>query len=199
MISIRNTWLTSIVLCGLHFSAITQVSAQGVPMQTAAPSVSYPMSNPPANTYIQPNTYVMGYGPTRLHYEEGKPTPQGYHLEEKPRLWMVITGSILFGVTYLPTSIFGAAGLSNRGADKSWPLMIPAIGPFIATATIKTVDANGLLIWDGILQTAGISLLILGLTLTEKSYVRNDIAKSNLFVAPMVSSKVQGLSLVGRF
>lgn len=97
--------------------------------------------------------------PARLKWDEGDPIPPGYAPKSRPNLPLLITGAVLFGVTYLPS--LGIAASVEEGDDELIPLAIPLAGPFI---TIATADAEGAgtfwLAVDGVVQVTGATLFI---------------------------------------
>lgn len=147
--------------------------------------------------------------PKTLPYIEGQPAPYGYHVHEKPKLGLIITGASLAGVAYL-TSFFAAsiAGFDNQSG---W-LLVPGIGPFMTLATrdgecdssesddsldcLAEGTVTTLLVIDGLMQTAGGILLVLGLSSKTKVYRRNDLAVE---IAPMRVGSGHGLGVVGTF
>ncbi len=134
--------------------------------------------------------------PTELRYVEGRPIPGGYHLETRPRKGLVVAGPIVFGVPYF-LSLSVAA--SSRYDPDRW-LYAPVVGPFIDLAGRKedcTTSPQGtqityyncsddsttrfFLMFDGLMQVSGMTMLILGLALPQQVLVRDD--------APFVGSK----------
>src|SRR5262249_810329 len=108
-------------------------------------------------------------------------------------------GAVTFGVFYF-LSIFTAAIGSAVDDDKyTWPLYVPAIGPFIALSTVGNSKIAPLLVLDGIPQCARLAMLIAGLANTKKTLLRNDLAKPSLFVAPVVHANNVGVGAIGTF
>ena len=123
-----------------------------------------------------------------MRYVEGRPIPQGYHLETRVKKGLVVSGSILFGVPYL-FSISVAA--SSKYAPDRW-FYAPVVGPFVNLAT-RNEDCNPnystgnnvvvcsgesgarfFIMLDGVMQTAGATMFILGMALQSQILVRDD-------------------------
>lgn len=123
-----------------------------------------------------------------MKYRDGDPIPAGYHPEERVRTGFVVAGSITLGVGYLPA--LSVAMSSNLSADH-W-LFVPAIGPWMdlgARPRCQTGNSDTgclgealydiLLVWDGIAQTTGAVLLLVGVASPKTVLVRNDMASSS--------------------
>ena len=143
--------------------------------------------------------------PQELPYYEGAGTPAGYVLVEKVRKGLVIPGAIIFGVFY-SISVSVASG-HDFGGDEGW-LAVPVLGPFITASKLdkecdsysceEPVDTRTLLAMDGVAQVAGSVLLITGLTLKQKVYVRRYSAELTA-VPTRVGRDGYGLGVVGTF
>ena len=106
---------------------------------------------------------------------------------------MIVAGSIVLGVPY----VIGLSLVSTRGSNNgaNW-LALPMLGPWMAigaretVCTASTADNSARcaadvlatigLVFDGIIQTAGGTLLIVGLAVPKKVLVRNDVARLTL-------------------
>jgi hypothetical protein len=156
-----------------------------------------------------------------LRYVEGRPIPPGYHLEQRPRKGLVVSGSIVFGIAYF-LSLSVAA--SSKYEPDRW-LYAPIAGPFIdlgnrkencntipnnlGTTTTCSDDSSErfFLMADGLMQTAGATMLVLGLALPQKLLVRDDApfvgGSPNRFawtIAPRAMGRSgYGLGVVGTF
>jgi hypothetical protein len=124
-----------------------------------------------------------------MKYVEGKPIPAGYHLETRVRKGLVVSGPIIFGVPYLLSMSVAA---SSKYEPDRW-LYAPVFGPFVNLAS-RSDDCNPnvssgtnssfqcagdsstrfFLMLDGLMQTAGATMLILGLALPQTLLVRDD-------------------------
>jgi hypothetical protein len=105
-----------------------------------------------------------------------------------------------------------ALGLSFAGGDNfpnstGW-LVIPGVGPWITLATRDTCDPNStqfcaddgvrtLLILDALMQTAGATLLVVGIAIPKSQLVRNDVG--SLHLVPVAGPDQVGLAAIGRF
>jgi hypothetical protein len=137
--------------------------------------------------------------PWTLDYEDGDPIPPGYHVETKVRKGLVIGGSVTLGTTWAITCLT-AGFLTALGGDEFAPLFAPVAGPFI---TIGTAQASGgglaLLAMDGVIQTGGLAMLILGIALPKTVLIRNDASAPSVQVTPMAVGKgTMGLGIVGQ-
>ena len=164
--------------------------------------------------------------PAELRYVEGRPIPAGYHHETRARRGLVIAGPIVFGVPYVLS--MSVAASSRYSADR-W-LYAPVVGPFIdlaqrgddctrntvvtgpgMTSTYETCTEDSstrfFLMFDGLMQTAGATMFILGLALPQHILVRDDApftgssgSKFSWAVAPQrVGPTGYGVGLNGTF
>lgn len=141
--------------------------------------------------------------PRKLPYEAGQPSPPGYHLVERPRTGAIITGSVVFGVTYGFTAVLGflAAVIDSHlgeredADDKYLSLMIPVGGP-IALMAIEGEVNQGLILVTA-LQAAGVGLIVFGATTRSRTLVLDRPALGAL--GPMPVAGGGGLALSGTF
>jgi hypothetical protein len=139
-----------------------------------------------------------------LRYVEGRPIPPGYHLETRARRGLVVTGPIIFGIPYVLSASVGA---SSRYDPDRW-LYLPVVGPFAdlgargsqctrtsfptssGTSTTEICNddsaARFFLMLDGLLQTAGATMLILGLALPSHHLLRDDAPYAGSAGSPVV-------------
>lgn len=165
------------------------------PYPQVPPQASSPGYYPPAQTQA-PAPRVERELPDELPYREGPPPP-GYRLEESTRKGLWIPGISMFGGAYA-LSVLVAQPSQNNGT--SW-LYVPVFGPWITIAECTECDdlANSALAFDGLIQSAGVTLFILGLTLTQKKFVRTYVDAYGLVVPQRFSQNGYGLSFVRRF
>jgi hypothetical protein len=157
-----------------------------------------------------------------MKYVDGRPIPAGYHIETRVRKGLVISGPIIFGVPYLLSMSVAA---SSKYEPDRW-LYAPVVGPFINLASrndecnpngtsgttasftcASDSSARFFLMLDGLMQTAGATLLILGLALPQTLLVRDDApytGKNGGQVAWTISPysmgrSGSGLAVVGTF
>ena len=150
-----------------------------------------------------------------MRYVEGKPIPPGYHIETRVRRGLVVSGPIIFGVPYLLSMSVAA---SSKYEPDRW-LYAPVFGPFInlasrsdecnpntSSSTSGTITCTAdsstrfFLMLDGLMQTAGATMLILGLALPQTLLVRDDApytGKNPSHVAWTISPYAMGRSGYG--
>ena len=143
----------------------------------------------PGYAYPPPPAYGWQGAPATLPYRDDKPIPPGYRLVERTRTGLVVAGAIVLGVPYVIGLSFVSTHDSDSGAN--W-LIVPGIGPWMALGARRTScsqtttdkdpqcvgDAFAVmgLVFDGILQTTGATLLIVGLAVPKHVLVRQDVA-----------------------
>jgi hypothetical protein len=132
--------------------------------------------------------------------------PVGY--EYKPRYGLIASGLTLFGVSYL-TTVIAAAAVGNRCVSNQdfalgcktadWPIYIPVAGPFIQMGYLTgpgTGAGRALLAIDGVLQTSGVILAIVGAASGKRQPV---YVSKNVQISPWAGQTGAGLFAVGRF
>lgn len=121
--------------------------------------------------------FPPGYAPRKIPSDGGQPPP-GYRLGSEPRTGLWVTGVGLLGGAYLAS--FLAAGTAvSEGEDDIAPLFIPVAGPWITVRTADDGDELRVpLVMDGLVQLAGLGLLIGGLAAQREVFVRSDVASS---------------------
>lgn len=156
--------------------------------------------------YQQPST------PRELPYSEGQTVPPGYRVVEKSRRGLIIAGLVTTGVAW---SFSVTAAVTADYEDNSGFLLIPVLGPWLMLATggaddppcvddgggNEFCDSNaglrGVLVLDGLVQTAGAVMFVLGVANPSKRLLRDDVS---FRVAPMKIGKTgNGLGVVGTF
>jgi hypothetical protein len=145
---------------------------------------------------------------------DGGPVPAGYHVEERPRKGLVITGTILLAVPYgLGLAVAGGQNFPN---SSGW-LIVPGIGPWLTLASrhksgecTNSSDFNDcadtslddttrtFLIIDGLMQTGGAVMLIAGIAAPKKVIAR-DFVGSLHFVPSTIGRTGYGGFLTGVF
>jgi hypothetical protein len=111
----------------------------------------------------------------------------------------IIAGSVLFGVAYI-TTVLVAAGLEDSGDSSYGWLYLPGIGPFIELTHSATATASTSLVLDGLTQSAGLALLVWGITSPAPVLVRNQIDTLRVTPVPLVFARGgSGVGLVGTF
>ncbi len=129
-------------------------------------------------------------------------------VETRARIGLVISGAVLFGVSWVVHAaiVSPLAGILDEEVgvwdDFRYLGAIPLAGPWIQMAVKPTgAGEDGwvpYLIVDGILQVAGLTMLILGLTLRKEVGGYAD-AEPSFQVGPMLGEGAAGLSAFGRF
>jgi hypothetical protein len=176
----------------------TPYSAPPSAMAPGGQYVAPPYQTPPP--YYLPQNIAL-QGPRMItDWQEGEPVPYGYHRSERTRRGPLISGAILFGVTYLYSAFFASIGddLSDGGTNQlSW-LYVPVIGPFAEISRSTSATANYVLVLDGLAQATGAALFIYALSSPMPVLVRNDLAM--VTVTPtFVGKDGTGMAVAGRF
>jgi hypothetical protein len=195
---------------GMAMCTLTSSSARADPpaaqeyrKETPPGEYQAPMSQQTQPSYV-PQSVAMS-GPREIRdYNEGDPVPPGYTPVERTRRGLVIGGAVTFGVLYLISALVAAAGEDTKGNgdNEAAALWIPAVGPFIQMFNTDSAVANVFLAIDGIAQSGGLAMFVIGLTSPKTVLVRNDLAsapKPTLRPAPIVTGNTTGFGLVGTF
>jgi hypothetical protein len=176
-----------------------------VPINEAPAQSQYPAQYPQP-----PGALPPGWA---LPYTDGQAIPPGYHLVERNRRGLIIAGSIMTGVPWV-FSVTAAVGADYE--NKSGFLLIPVLGPWLMLATgggrdptctdlagggVSACESNAplraVLVLDGLVQTAGGVMFVLGFTNPSKWLVRDAVTMG---MAPMTLGRDgHGLGVVGTF
>lgn len=158
----KTTTLIPLLLLGSSLAA-----AEEVPPPVAAPPP--PIVAPPPQPYGYPPPQYMQMGP---------PPPLRYEL--RPNYALVFSGVGVFGLGYL-MDVFGTV-VSNH--QPAWKCAIPVVGPYLQVNDSYSTDwselAKGFYVFDGLVQTAGFVLTVVGASLWHKVPVR--MAQNGLVV-----------------
>jgi hypothetical protein len=161
--------------------------AQPFPGTPLPPPASAPQPAPyPPPGYYAPPYYLQSVqlGPRVLPWNEGESIPAGYHKGGRPRKGLVIAGSTMLGVAWIPTAIVG----TFAGAPA---MAVPVIGPFIVAGqnSPDVVDGSAVaifwLVFDGLQQTAGLAMLIAGFAAPEPVLLRADVKTAKPWWLPV--------------
>jgi hypothetical protein len=117
----------------------------------------------------------------------------------------VIAKAVVMGVPYVLGLSVASEGNFPNGSG--W-LVIPGVGPWITlaardecqpTSTEFCTDdgVRTLLILDALMQTAGATLLIVGIAVPKSQLVRNDVG--SLHLVPVAGPDQVGLAAIGTF
>ena len=143
-----------------HPSATPTAPAQ-TPAQSPWIGPAHPPIYPQASEWSEP-TLVRRRGPQRVTAYRGGPIPMGMHLETRRLHGLVVGGAIVFGVSYLASTLTVAAcsGLVTTSCTQGmgW-MLVPAAGPFVALGFAQTTESRALLVIDGLLQGAGLAMM----------------------------------------
>ncbi len=143
---------------------------------------------------------------------QGGPIPTGYHLEERPRKGLIISGALLTGI---PWAIGLAAVSGSNFPNSSGWLAVPALGPWLTLLARHDstcgYDGNNVciddglnslartaLVFDGLVQTAGAVLFIVGVASPAKVVAR-DFASTLRFTPAPLGRQGMGGFLTGQF
>jgi hypothetical protein len=150
--------------------------------------------------------------PPEFRYEPGTLLPEGYHLEERPKRGLLVSGYMVTGIPY-GAGLLVAAG--SRFANGSYYLVLPIAGPWLALGFDNQSECNlfgdhddevsrgrcdwqvagdSLLLADGILQGIGGMLLVMGYSFTTSYAVRDGWSVA---MAPSLVGTGYGFSAVG--
>jgi hypothetical protein len=146
--------------------------------------------------------------PSTLPYVEGMPPPPGYTLQESGLRGLVIGGIIPLSVFY--GASFAVAQNNDFRGSAGW-LAVPVVGPYAwliahhneqhcsGDVCSNNLDSpeSGLVIFDGLVQTAGAAMFITGLAVTRKQWVLSN--QVSLHVVPSAAPSARGLSVLGQF
>jgi hypothetical protein len=184
----------------------------GYPYQYPPPPPGYGYYPPPPPGYAYPAYGYARRPPDTVAYQGG-PIPAGYHLEERPKKGLIISGALLTGVPWA----IGLAGVSSANFPNSsgW-LVVPALGPWLTLAARHDSTCNyndgsdvcfddGLnalartaLVFDGLVQTAGAVLFIFGVSSKSQVLARDFTGHLQLTPAP-IGRQGAGAFLSGEF
>jgi hypothetical protein len=171
----------------LPFASASAI-AQSLPVQAQAP-----MDGPPV---------IRGW-------RNGDPIPAGYHPSQRMRVELVLAGAASLVWSY--SVLLDAAAQTG---DKVW--LMPVVGPFIEVGHYgiphgdgSTLDVIGqavyasfdaVLVLDGVVQAAGVVMLVLGLTVPKTVVVRNDLGViKSIRPVPMAANSMGGLGIAAQF
>jgi hypothetical protein len=143
-----------VVLLPMFAHAQEATPPQAVPPPLVAPPPAQPYGYPPP-AYLQP------------------PPPPATHTELRPNYALIFSGVGVFGLGY----ILDVSGTLLVGHQPAWECAIPVVGPYLQVNDTFSHDwsdlAKGFYVFDGLLQTAGFVLTVVGASLWHKVQVRN--------------------------
>ena len=163
--------------------------------------------------------------PQTMDWEPGRPIPAGYRVVSYARKGFVVSGSIIFGISY-GTSLL-IAGNSTESSSSDYlsgsevpfnpsMLYIPVIGPWIALGTLKSYNCSNsssysctdakssadswrtLLIFDGVAEVWGAAFIALGVSWRWHQLVLTENVRAQIMPVQMGTTG-RGLAMVGTF
>jgi len=84
-------------------------------------------------------------------------------------LGLTISGFSVFSVSYLIAAVSGTTLIDAGSKDIGVPLLIPAVGPFIAASRLSSATAGFGLAFGGIIQLAGLGMGVGGAVMLGNS------------------------------
>jgi hypothetical protein len=182
------------------FTLPAAAAAQDEPPEAPRREYVAPLSQQTQPSYV-PQSVALS-GPRLItDWEEGDPVPPGYHPSTRIRKGPVIAGAILFGVFYLFSTLVAAGGADSNpgGSNPEAALWVPGIGPFIQMPGTSTTTGTWLLAVDGLVQTAGLAMLVYGIASPRPVLVRNDLGVRFAPRPMALGRNGGGLGVVGSF
>ncbi|HJL16909.1 MAG TPA: tetratricopeptide repeat protein [Sandaracinaceae bacterium LLY-WYZ-13_1] len=153
--------------------------------QTAGPTAQPVQGQPVQGQPVQGQSYAQ---PGQSYQQAPTRT------ESRPRWGLFIGGTIMFAVPWVIT--WSAGLMLDEGGDATALSFIPAAGPFILLGEI-TDDfiLPTLLVIDGLLQTAGLVMAVLGIALQSEVEVRAELDEG--LRAPALALRPMGVPGAG--
>ncbi|MGZ3438158.1 MAG: hypothetical protein ACXVDD_01495 [Polyangia bacterium] len=115
----------------------------------------------------------MYYPPPQPQYLQPPPPPPPTHLELRPNYALVFSGVGVFGLGYL----LDVSSTLLVGHQPAWECAVPLVGPYLQVNDTFSKDwsdlAKGWYVFDGLVQTAGFVLTVVGASLWHKVPVRS--------------------------
>jgi len=173
--------------------------------QPPPPGYGYP---PPAGYYVVPY-YAQEPPPP---WKPGQPAPAGYHVETKADGKTIRSGVGLLVALWICSVLTGAV-LNESEEPKSedgddvepgdWtPMYYPILGPFLAMKNLDSSDGGwAVLLLDGIGQSAGALMIVIGLVNRKEYLEANSTAKAGprFMAAPFIGRRGGGFGISGTF
>ncbi|MDB4970615.1 MAG: hypothetical protein JWN44_6304 [Myxococcales bacterium] len=175
----------------------------GQPLPAVPPPVVAP---PPGYNYGYQQQYPQQQYPQQPYYGQPQPMyypqqqPLHFHEEMQPRYGLMVAGLVVFGVSW-------SINAATAYAADEWRLAVPVIGPFMETSQINTSSGYeynralvGLLVFDGLIETAGAVMLVAGAVTKQKVRIYDrGPAGPQVSVVPTASPGMTGVAAFGRF
>jgi hypothetical protein len=168
-------------------------SAPPVMIPPAPPAIPPPLVVPPPGPYYQqPQPYYYQQPMTFMQ------PPRLFHEELQPNYGLMVAGMVILGASW-------SINAASAYAAGEWKLAVPVVGPFMETQNIYTGPGSednrflvGLLVFDGLIETAGAVMLVAG-ALTHHRVKVYDRPNLSVSVVPTAGSASGGLAAFGRF
>ncbi|HWE30209.1 MAG TPA: hypothetical protein VHB97_19520, partial [Polyangia bacterium] len=151
----------------------------------------------PGGYYQQP--YAQPYQPPYYYQQQQPcllPPPRLFHEEMQPNYGLMVAGLVIFGASW-------SINAASAYVANEWKLAVPVVGPFMETQNVNTgsgFDANrmlvGLLVFDGLIETAGAIMLVAGAITHHKVRIYD---RPRVSVVPTAGPAGGGLAAFGRF
>lgn len=138
------------------------------------------------------------------YYHEGQAIPEGAHVENRPKLGLIISGAVVLGVWWIiewTSTIEGCYGCNNAQVPVSF---IPVAGPFVQLALLHYNNTGDrvlapFVVIDGLLQGLGAGLLLGGALTSRKVLVYDAYGVQGTILPMGVPGGGAGLSAMGTF
>ncbi|MEM9070082.1 MAG: hypothetical protein AAGE52_16360 [Myxococcota bacterium] len=141
----------------------------------------------------------------RERYDPNREYPADAQISRRVRFGLLIPGAALLVVPYAIT-VATWSTLRDARDDDDQPqnvLLVPVLGPFIAIAGLEDRANPGLaragLIWDGLLQTAGVAMFVAGVIPRKYVTYYADTSRRGYALTPRIGAGGAGLDLQMRF
>jgi len=115
---------------------------------------------------------------------------------DQPRYGLMIAGMVILGASW-------SINAATAWVADEWRLAVPVAGPFMETQRIDTSPGHsgermlvGLLVFDGLIETAGAAMLVAGAVTHHKLRV---LDHSQLSFVPTAGASSAGLAAFGHF
>lgn len=165
------------------------------PPAPAVVAVPPPVVVPPPGGYYQAAPY-----PQQPYYYQQQPcpvAPRTFHEEMQPNYGLMVSGLVIFGASW-------SVNAATAYVADEWKLAVPVIGPYMETQNVNTGDSDadrmlvGLLVFDGLIETAGAVMLVAGAITHHKVRVY-DSPRLSVSVVPTAGPASGGLAAFGTF
>jgi hypothetical protein len=151
----------ALTLCTLLLSGIAAAQEALPPAPPPPGAIPPPIVAPPPQPY--------GYPPPQ-YMQPGPPPPVRYEL--KPSYALIFSGVGVLGFGY----ILDISGTLLTGHQPAWECAIPVVGPYLQVTDTFSRDwgdlAKAFYVFDGLMQTAGLVLTIVGASVWHKAPIR---------------------------